>query len=267
MSRHNPLITLQRGSAPFGLLCCIPGAGASVTAFLDLAKLMDGVHVIGMQPSGLDEFTAPYDSVEEAAKDYADAIRLNIADRRIHLVGHSFGAMIALEMALSLEQQARPVCSLILLDAATPHEFGKGRVTESQAFAALVRSIEQTHSIGLVQTIPRAAEFDREYALSELRREMIRKGLYPERASLAPLRATFCVFLKCVRTNYSPRKAYSGVALHVRPSETSTAPCPFWAMATPNAIHSHSTGNHMSMLQEQHLCGTVSTILSIMESR
>jgi|GEM_PF-1704525 len=131
------LVALSRGAqgTPIFLL---PGAGGSVMYFADLAQRLgarganhgnhgqDDRAVWGIQALGLDPKEQIPERIEEIAAHYLAAIRRDVqAAGPYYLVGHSFGGLVAFEMARQLvtEQGSAPhspVALLCVIDNAAP---------------------------------------------------------------------------------------------------------------------------------------------------
>ncbi|HMG57594.1 MAG TPA: alpha/beta fold hydrolase, partial [Kofleriaceae bacterium] len=69
---------------------------------------------------GLSDGTAPADSVAEMADAYARAVIDGCGDAPVHVLGWSFGGVVALELAHLLARAGRPVASTTLIDAFAP---------------------------------------------------------------------------------------------------------------------------------------------------
>ena len=140
---YSPVVTLQGGAAGAAPLFCVPGAGSGVTSFIDLMSALDpSVPVHGLQPRGLDAEAPPHATVQAAAEHYLRALREACPAGPVHLLGHSFGGWVALEMALRLHEAGRPVASLTILDSEVPddsedvvREYGAGRPPECEAWS------------------------------------------------------------------------------------------------------------------------------------
>jgi len=114
------LIPIQtNGDAP--PVFAVPGAGGNVLSLQPLSRTMGAKQPFyGLQAVGLDGKTPPLSSVEETA-------RLNIAAMQTvqprgpyRLVGHSYGGVVAFEMARLLSEQGEAIASLSLLDSLAP---------------------------------------------------------------------------------------------------------------------------------------------------
>jgi thioesterase domain-containing protein len=110
------IIPLKLGR-PGPCLFLIPGTGGRVEGFANLAaSLQTHMPVFAIEARGLDGSSDPDTSVEEMAKHYLTRIKTVQAAGPYFLLGHSFGGLVALEMALSLTEAKETVASLIMLD-------------------------------------------------------------------------------------------------------------------------------------------------------
>lgn len=106
------LVPIRRGGegAPIILF---PGAGGSILYFEALAVALGGVAPIwGAQGSRGD--------VASMASRYHEAILHHLGPRPCHLIGHSFGALVAFELARLREASGHPIESLWVLDNPAP---------------------------------------------------------------------------------------------------------------------------------------------------
>jgi amino acid adenylation domain-containing protein len=116
------IVTLQSGTGDMPAVIVFPGAGGSLLYFQDLiAALGPTMPVWGAQAVGL---TGPHvipQDIPALAAIYADAIGQRARDRGpMVLVGHSFGALVAFEVAGRLRARGAEVAALIVLDNAAP---------------------------------------------------------------------------------------------------------------------------------------------------
>ena len=119
-SRSSTIVLMQPGTAGPPLVC-FPGAGGSLLYFHDLMRALgpdrsvwgaDAVGLTGAAPIPAD--------VPTLAGLYASDIRASLGDAAPMLVGHSFGALVALEVARQLQDQGVAVAGVIVLDNAAP---------------------------------------------------------------------------------------------------------------------------------------------------
>jgi len=112
----SPLVAIQpHGSKP--PFFCMPGSGGNVIYFHQLARHL-GIEqpFYALQARGLDGQSAPFTCVEDIADYYLEAIRTVQPQGPYLLGGHSFGALVAFEMAQQLHRQGQKVALLAILD-------------------------------------------------------------------------------------------------------------------------------------------------------
>jgi amino acid adenylation domain-containing protein len=114
------LIPIQKnGNVPpiFG----IPGAGGNVLSLQPLSRMLgDKQPFYGVQAVGLDGIAPPLHSVEQTAKTNIAVLKTVQPHGPYTLVGHSYGGVVAFEMARILLEQGEQISSLILLDSMAP---------------------------------------------------------------------------------------------------------------------------------------------------
>ena len=122
------------------LFCVHPAAGIS-WVYSGLARYLEDRPLYGLQSPGLTE-PASARSVEELARRYAEEIRRVQPDGPYHLLGWSFGGLVAQAVATALQDQGAEVALLAVLDgypADRPAEVDTP--TGPQALAALLDSL------------------------------------------------------------------------------------------------------------------------------
>ena len=112
----SPLVAIQpHGSKP--PFFCMPGSGGNVIYFHQLARHLGTEQPFyALQARGLDGESTPLTRVEDIASYYLEAIRRVQPQGPYLLGGHSFGALVAFEMAQQLQQRGQPVALLAILD-------------------------------------------------------------------------------------------------------------------------------------------------------
>ena len=113
------LVPLRReGSRP--PLVVLPGAGGNVLYFHELARRLDPDQPLwGLQALGMDDGSTIPDRLEEIAARYIEILRRDLP-RPWSLLGHSFGGLVAFEMARQLLAAGEEVAFLGVLDNAAP---------------------------------------------------------------------------------------------------------------------------------------------------
>lgn len=102
-------------------LFCVGGGGGNVVSFRIVADCLHSDQpVYCLQAKGLRKGDLPFSSVEEMAAHYLDAVRPVVPHGPYLLTGHSFGALVAYEMAQRLVEQGEEVSLLALIDYPGP---------------------------------------------------------------------------------------------------------------------------------------------------
>ncbi|UXV22066.1 amino acid adenylation domain-containing protein [Pseudomonas fluorescens] len=211
---HQPLLRIQSGRAGYAPVFCVPGAGDSVTGFVGLSEALGrDWPLFGLQPRGLDGEAVPHSQVEAAAQCYLTALEQECPRGPVHLVGHSFGGWVALEMAVRLQAMGREVASLTVIDSESPGGNGVvGRPYTSTA--ALLRLIEAMQlSAGKSLDIDPVAFAGRDEVAQRqwLHAGMVAVGLLPARASVDAMAGPARTYAAALRTVYRTTQRYHGV--------------------------------------------------------
>lgn len=114
-----PLVPLQQGDGP--PLFCVHPVGGGVFGYVPLARsIAPGREVWGLQARGFDDDAPLAKDIETMALDYVAAVRRVQPKGPYHLLGHSFGGMVAFAMAQLLEAAGDTVAQLVLMDSEYP---------------------------------------------------------------------------------------------------------------------------------------------------
>jgi thioesterase domain-containing protein len=100
--------------------------------------------LFGVQMRGLDSDSAPFRTLEEMVECYADAITTCYPDGPYRLLGHSFGGLLAVEVARKLVADGHDVSQLVLLDTFPPN-----RYLAALADDALLLKVFVEHNFGI----------------------------------------------------------------------------------------------------------------------
>ncbi|WP_372463206.1 AMP-binding protein [Streptomyces spinosus] len=106
---YDPVVPLQTSGEGTPLFCVHPGVG-EVLVFVNLAKYF--VHerpFYALRARGFNPGEEPFESFEEMARTYADAIRARQPHGPYAIAGYSFGAAVAFEVAKLLEADGERV--------------------------------------------------------------------------------------------------------------------------------------------------------------
>ncbi len=212
IDQSNPLVPLH---VPHSIECpvfCIPGAGASVTSFVEFVNSVDGKWAIyGLQPRGIDIAEQPHESVEDAALYNLRAVaRLNLK-RPIHLVGHSHGGLVAFEMALRLQEQGRSVASLTLIDTEPPDSIEEAprQVSAPEIFKEFTEAFEDTFDKALDIDQAVIASGQARCFVDELNAALIKARVLPLRNNIAMLHGSLATFTAACKSRYIPSRSYA----------------------------------------------------------
>ena len=253
--RPDSLVELKRGARHQPPLFCMPGAGASSLAFIDFASAPQLDRTIyGLEPRGLDGMTVPHVGVEAAAESYVGEL-LNAAPfGEFHLLGHSWGGLVALEMASRLERSGRPPSSLTVIDAPA---IGRGPAAdhgEDEVMDKLLHIYAQRAGRSLPLTGKRLAALRGHARLNALRTVLSDAALVPATIPPDVLRGPVNAFSRAVRSEYRPRHSYTGEVDFALATGASSGvgleerTCS-WRRAAGRTIFWEAPGDHMTMLQ------------------
>ncbi|CAN1549473.1 enterobactin synthase subunit F [Rhabdaerophilaceae bacterium] len=108
--------------------------GGGATGYAGLANALRGRRpVLGVQARGLAEESKPYATFDEMATEYLAAIRAHQPTGPYTLLGHSFGGMVAFEIARLLEADGELVDNLVMIDTSLPETNRVGEDTDEMA--------------------------------------------------------------------------------------------------------------------------------------
>jgi len=258
----SPLFCLQSGRQNAATHFWVPGAGASVINFAEVVTGLDRtISVYGLQPRGLENEAVPHSTVEAAAEFYVQAINEVYPRGPVHLLGHSFGGLVAFQMTHLLLESSRTVASLIILDKEAPdrpdsvaHEY-----SHTDMLMSWIEDCELVlgHPLGISRAeIEWRSEADQRELLH---RELVKEGLMPPRSDPDQLRGPLRVFGASIRARYVVDKPYLGPLKlvlvddprmdHASNRQHQQRVIEDWRRCAPNLVSVHGPGNHLTMLK------------------
>ncbi len=99
----------------------VPGVGGNVLSWRPLSRALGAQQPFyALQSAGLDGRAPPHTSVEDTAAANIAALRTVQAHGPYRLIGHSYGGVVAFEMARQLMEHGDAIASLVLLDSLAP---------------------------------------------------------------------------------------------------------------------------------------------------
>ena len=274
---YAPRIAIQSGRPQVAPLFCIPGAGASITAFTSLAQAVDAtLPIYGLQPRGLCGTLVPHVDVPSAARSYVAAIREAVPYGPYRLLGHSFGGWVALEVARQLVAAGETVSALVILDTDAPSPPGAPQHRHSR-IDMLLRLVE-IFELNLNQTLGLTADdfagSSHEEQLAVLLARLVAVRLMPPGTSVHTLQGIVRVFETNLNTDYQPDGRYLGpVHLVAVPQEEADGGRQYapddlltrWRRFAPDIRFLDGPGNHMTLLQRPHIDAVAAWILPLLK--
>lgn len=249
---YEPVVKLQLGQPEGALVFCIPGAGDNVFSFINLVQHLDtSMSIYGLQPRGLWGDEPPHSSVEAAACFYVKAMLPHLSGQAVHLVGHSFGGWVALELVNQLENRGIQVASLTMADSQVP-VVQQREYTHVQALMKLVNLFEmQGTPLGLTaEMMERIQPVDR---LPRLRESLIAHRVTPATLKLSHLDGIFRVFESNIRTGYSPARIPQTAVRLLVANESTAVQKQGWRTLIQTIHIEQSQGNHIRLLKGEYV--------------
>jgi thioesterase domain-containing protein len=120
----NARVVQMKVGRPGPCLFLVPGTGGRVEGFENFATLLHTpMPVFAIEARGVDGSGEPDSNIEQLVSHYLSRVRALQATGPYFLLGHSFGGMVAFEMAQRLIEAKESVGCLILLDTVIPKRF------------------------------------------------------------------------------------------------------------------------------------------------
>ena len=116
-------VRMKKGNEPKAVFL-IPGAGGNVLYFQDLVQQVPQTYnVYGLQPPGLDGRTPPIDHIPTLARYFLDQVSDIVRSEDLSdivVLGHSFGGLVAYELARLAQIEGPRLRMVGILDTAAP---------------------------------------------------------------------------------------------------------------------------------------------------
>jgi len=239
----------------------VPGVGGNVLSLRPLSRsLGEGTPLYALQAVGLDGKTLPHDSVEQTARANVTVMKTVQPSGPYELIGHSYGGVVAFEMARILLEQGDEIASLVLLDSIAPSVMQRRVELDeaSQLFDACM-AVAQLYEADLKVDLGRLRQSSGEERLQYVVDQMNLCGMESNREQFGSF---FAVYSANVR-NYQEYRAATlprefDVALYRATQghpDGAGLPRDFgWESLFPNRIRIHDVdADHYSILEHVNL--------------
>jgi acyl-CoA synthetase (AMP-forming)/AMP-acid ligase II/thioesterase domain-containing protein/acyl carrier protein len=121
--QYDPLVIPIREGGTLPPLFCFHSIGGWIGTYQNIFRFFNQDRpVFGIRARGLEPGEKPSRTIEEAVKDYADAIKTVQKTGPYHLLGYSAGALYAFELACQLQSRGESVIYLGNIDQSVPQQ-------------------------------------------------------------------------------------------------------------------------------------------------
>jgi amino acid adenylation domain-containing protein len=280
------IIPLRKGTVDEKAIVLIPGAGGNILYMQALASTLGpDIPVYGVQPPGLDGKTAVCTTMDQLASHYLDAISDAIPNSSLILVGHSFGGLLAYEMARQLERTSAQDVHLkhkaIILDSSAPHWFEPtGKDWSMEKWTRQIAEIA-SHQFGKWVNIDDEQLDQGSSPTQKLLEALIKAEIFPAETPLIQLEGFIQVYRSNLQMDYHPHAKLENLDIHLirslelqpehlndsRVHELRSTPDLGWSEWIKHHLHIHNTpGDHLTMLNEPHVSQLADIITQIISN-
>src|SRR6185312_11392948 len=185
------LVPIQKAQTGHPFFCVHP-VGGDVLCYLDLARALGSDQPFyALQAIGLYGEHDPYQSIEEMADHYIQALRMQQPEGPYYLGGWSMGGVIAFEMARKLQAQGQDITLLVLLDSYAPSHFANDDAVPQEDATQFIEDIANLLGIEETMSLEHLSPDEQLEQLLEKARQL---RLMPEETNLNSLRHRLHVF-------------------------------------------------------------------------
>ncbi|NET66088.1 MAG: amino acid adenylation domain-containing protein [Moorea sp. SIO1G6] len=263
VNTQNPILVGIKTSGNQTPLFCIHPVGGNVLCYAELARhLAQDYPVYGLQSLGLDGQQQPLTSVEEMASHYIEAIKPIHSQGPLHLIGWSFGGVIAYEMAQQLQAKNEPVALLTLIDSYAPTLIRKpSEIDQAMIVNLLAQDLGGLYGQELDISHETLRQLEASQQVLHLFEQAKQQGIFPSDLEIEQMRSLWEVFQANLAANsYYQPQAYPGSVLLLNASQTSPAgledPTHGWGSLVLGDIQTHTiTGDHFTIMKAPQVEG------------
>jgi thioesterase domain-containing protein/acyl carrier protein len=252
---------------------CIPGAGGNALYLQPLSRVLSAeVNIFAFQPPGLDGRTEPHQQIAELSAYYVRELTKFRPNGSYILAGHSFGGLVAYEMARQIISNGGIVKKLIILDSAAPHLVNPTGLDWSDA--AWFKQIADIASHQFETDVSVTSNelnncVDSNTQLELLHSRLIACGILPEDSPINHFRGFVAVYKANLMMEYEsiPEKTLNVSTLIIRSADHQPAELTnerahairnqqdlgwnLWLTNSP--VITETPGDHLSMLNQPHV--------------
>ena len=257
---YSPLEPLQVGIHRSTPLICVPGAGASVTSFVELCMYCArSASIYGLESRGLHGKSVPHATVQAASEYFARVVFGAFGITRYELLGHSFGGWVSFDMAQRLESLGCEIASLTIVDSSAPGDCTLREYFTTDVIMECAQSFELLlgRPLGVRRSVLEGMTAEEQRGV--LHQKLVAQGVFPHRSTAADLRGALRVLATALRSSYKPVRPYQGpmkLVLVDDPTLSDEANrcerqrlVESWQLWAPNLKYQHAPGNHMNILK------------------
>jgi thioesterase domain-containing protein len=256
---------------------CIPGAGGNPIYLHNLAHYLDRNRPFySFQSRGLDGEMPPHQTVVEIAQDYLQAMQTVQPTGPYYLGGHSFGGLVALEIALQLQQQGETVACLAIIDSGAPDldDVPPLEMDESDWVYTMVTIVEGMYGQALDVDLEKLRSLDAEAQLVYFQSQLQAAQLLPTGMGITQIKGLIAVYKAQAAMPYRPLDKYHGKVTFLHASEEedgsdgiATALHLDWEHFTSQSIELHLVpGNHYTMMRPPHITALSAQLNTIFDT-
>ncbi len=242
------LVPLRPSGSGTPLVCIHPGGGTVFCYQQLIARLSPGRPCFGLESRGLVNGEAPAETIEDMAAAYVRSLLEERPAGPYHLMGWSFGGVVAIEMARMLVAAGHEVTSTTLLDTFAPAAFPSDAVEPAAAIEMFAHDLGLDIVEGELAALGPAAALDRVADLAH------QAGLLPTHLGVDHLARRVSVFATNLRAykRYEPGTIAGRVTL-IRAQDTVAGdgvdPADGWRDHLSQLDVKVAPGSHYSMIE------------------